>query len=85
MPVIIDKYLPVEDTDAAYSELFKICYKILDSGRFEVESTQQLVVSTIIKFAEGEDEIKQLLQWFNHASGDIIGSKGQVLQQLTLK
>lgn len=58
MPVIIDKYLPIEDTDEIYKEMFKILFNILESGRFEVESTQQLLVSSLIKFAEGEDESK---------------------------
>lgn len=76
--MIIDKFLPIESTDAANKDMFRICFEILESQRFKEESTQQLLVTALIKFAEGENERKQLLQWFD--KDDIIGSTGQVLQ-----
>jgi len=38
--------------------MYSICFQILESQRFKEESTQQLLVSALIKFAEGESERK---------------------------
>lgn len=40
VPAIVAKYLPMNSYDSTQSRMFNTCRRILESGRFTVESTQ---------------------------------------------
>jgi len=85
VPVTIKKYLPVDSTTATAKEMFGVSRSLLESGRFTDESTQQMLVTSLIQFAKSESDKKMLLSWFNRSDDGVTGSKDQVIGKLTLK
>ena len=84
VPLTIQKYMPVETTDSANEEIYKICLSIIESGRFkEIEATQQMLLTALIGFAKSEASTKTLLAWFN--AGSLLNQAGAPLLELTLK
>ena len=84
VPLTIQKYMPVETTDSANEEIYKICLSIIESGRFkEFEATQQMLLTALIGFAKSEASTKTLLSWFN--AGSLLNQAGAPLLSLTLK
>lgn len=64
VPSIIGKYLPTETYDAVNSKMFESCREILASGRFVAESTQQMLVSSMISFVQDETLREILVDWY---------------------
>jgi hypothetical protein len=64
VPAIIGKYLPTETYNAVNSSMFESCRQILASGRFNVESTQQMLVSSMIGFVNEESLREILVDWY---------------------
>jgi len=85
VPVIISKYLPLSHCEITNREMFGVARAILESGRFQVESTQQMIITSMIQFAKGDAERKMLLEWFNRGDDGVCGVNGDVIGKLTLK
>ena len=64
IPTIINKYLPNDTFEHTNSKLFDSCLEILKCGKFVQESTIQMLVTSIIGFAQDEKERALLLRWF---------------------
>ena len=78
IPAIVAKYLPLKTYDTAQTKMFNICLKLLQSGRFKEESTLQMLVTSMIGFAQSEKERYLLLKWFNN-QGEISSQEGDVI------
>lgn len=85
MPIIIAKYLPMNSYDRYNKQMFETLVKILESGRFTVTSTCQMIMTSLISFAQCEEERAILLNWFNAKDCDASAPSGKVIGQLTLK
>jgi hypothetical protein len=77
VPIIISKFLPVDKCDQVNSQMFEIGQKLLESGRFEAESTRQMIVSSMLSYAHGDAAHKTILGWFNHPEGAILGTENK--------
>ena len=53
IPTIISKYIPMESYVSINQGLFESTLNILGSGRFTVASTQELLLGSVIGFANG--------------------------------
>jgi hypothetical protein len=59
VPAIIKKYLPLDLYEVISADMFEMVLGIIKSNRFaESESTSQMLVRNLIKFAEKEDDLK---------------------------
>jgi hypothetical protein len=59
VPAIIKKYLPLDLYEVISANMFEMVLSIIKSNRFaESESTSQMLVRNLIKFAEKEDDLK---------------------------
>lgn len=86
VPAIIGKYLPTETYNIVNSSMFESCRQILASGRFNVESTQQMLVSSMIGFVNEESLREILVDWYfsdhvTDANGVVIAGIKPTLKQ----
>lgn len=82
VPSIIGKYLPTETYDSVNSKMFESCREILASGRFTAESTQQMLVSSMIGFVHEEALREVLSDWY--FNDKITDTKGDTIADLKL-
>jgi hypothetical protein len=85
IPIITSKYLPVDTCDKTRQATFKVCLEIIESGRFKEESTQQMIVSSMLAAIGCKEDRLRILSWFHHEDGNVLNSKNEVLCKLTLK
>ena len=63
VPVIVGKYLPIEEYESTTRSLFELSLKLLASGRFTAPSTKELFVDQAISFSNGKS-LELVLKWF---------------------
>ena len=63
VPVIVGKYLPIEEYESTTRSLFELSLKLLASGRFSAPSTKELFVDQAISFSNGKS-LELVLKWF---------------------
>jgi len=85
LPIVISKYLPAASCDKYRQDTFKVCLELLESGTFKEESTQQMIVSSLLSSIGGNEDRNRILAWFNHEDGNVLNSKNEVICKLTLK
>jgi hypothetical protein len=83
VPAIISKYLPFESYIEANNQMFETCRTLLGARQFTEESTQQMLVTALIGFAQGEDQRLLVHSWFVNDS--ITDLQGTHIIKLTLK
>jgi aminopeptidase N len=65
VPSLIAKYMPLETYEKDTAEMFEMTLGIIESRRFvESESTSQLLVKTVLDFAERDDHVSVVEGWF---------------------
>jgi len=64
VPATINKYLPVEVYDKYNAQMFTAVIQLLASGNFNQPSTQQLLLSSVLGFAQGETQRNLVYKWF---------------------
>ena len=77
IPTIIGKYIPMDQYVKTNQDLFESTLKILASGQFTVPSTQELLLNSIISFANGDKQLNIIYEWF--MKDKITDLKGKVI------
>lgn len=86
IPIIVNKYLPLDNYEATVDSLFTKIVKVLQEGKFkDSKSTTELFVTTAIGFAGSESASNLILKWF--MSGEYTDLSGAQLPnvEMTMK
>ena len=75
LPALLGRYLPIESYIAQNESIFEVTLKILASGKFISSiSTQEVLLSSALDFAQGPKAQILVLSWFN--SDKVFGFDG---------
>jgi len=66
VPILIEKYLPFDMYQKQIAEMFETTFSILKSKRFlSKQSTSQLLVKSLLNFAEQDSHLDMVHEWFS--------------------